>query len=116
MQISDAGEIVNPKPKSRVPSVTHNCPAVLVVAWQYRRPAVTRNMLATVGADVGGTVGGHATVGDDEQPWNHGERGESCFPRRGCEFSLPTPSTLSQYSASDELERRDRILRIALLL
>ena len=46
--------MVNPKPKSRVPSVTQDCPAVLVVAWQYVPPDVTRNMLATVGVDVVG--------------------------------------------------------------
>ena len=46
--------MVNPKPKSRAPSVTQDCPATLVVVWQYAAPDVTRNMLATVGADVVG--------------------------------------------------------------
>ena len=46
--------MVNPKPKSRAPSVTQDCPAALVVVWQYAAPDVTRNMLATVGADVVG--------------------------------------------------------------
>ena len=57
--------MVSPKPKSKVPSVTQDCPAVVVVVWQYREPDVTRNMLATVGADVvGETVGAvGATVG-----------------------------------------------------
>ena len=42
-----------------------DCPAVLIVVRQYAAPAVTRNMLATVGADVvGETVGAvGATVG-----------------------------------------------------
>ena len=52
MQLSDACEMAKPRPKSRVPSVTHDCPAALVVAWQYVPPTVTRNMLATVGAGV----------------------------------------------------------------
>ena len=55
--------MVNPKPKSRVPSVTQDCPAALVVAWQYVPPDVTRNMLATVGVDVVGVVVGPAVVG-----------------------------------------------------
>ena len=46
--------MVNPKPKSRAPSVTQDCPAALVIVWQYAAPDVTRNMLATVGADVVG--------------------------------------------------------------
>ena len=54
MQLSDACEMANPRPKSRVPSVTQDCPAALVVAWQYVPPDVTRNMLATVGVDVVG--------------------------------------------------------------
>ena len=35
--------MVNPKPKSRAPSVTQDCPAALVVVWQYAAPDVTRN-------------------------------------------------------------------------
>ena len=46
--------MVNPKPKSRAPSVTQNCPAALVVVWQYAAPDVTRNTLYSVGADVVG--------------------------------------------------------------
>ena len=41
--------------------MTQDCPAALVVAWQYVPPDVTRNMLATVGGAVG--VVGRA-VGD----------------------------------------------------
>ena len=44
MQLSDACEMAKPRPKSRVPSVTHDCPAALVVAWQYVPPTVTRNL------------------------------------------------------------------------
>jgi len=51
--------------------VTQDCPAVLVVVWQYEVPDVTRNMLNSVGVGpvvgpgVGAVVGlVGATVGD----------------------------------------------------
>jgi len=46
--------MVSPEPKSKVPSVTQDCPAVVAVVWQYAAPDVTRSMLKSVGADVVG--------------------------------------------------------------